>query len=414
MQIKKVWFVSHYSMPPEYEMRIKTQKYVHYLESMGIDCTIFAASTIHNTSINLVPKGRRYVERQYGDLKFIHIRCCDYRRTDFWRIKNIKDFANGFYHIAKGLEKPDVIIADTNCIGYKRIVDYANEEGVRIFLDIRDLWPLSIVEYLKFSDKNPIIRFLYNEEHKMYQRSDGIIFTMEGGREYLNDHGWTDIPDSKVFHINNGIDIDEYRKNRDNWIYKDEDLDGDKCFKILYVGAVRKVNQLKVLCDAGGIIKNTIPEAKIIIFGDGDEREELIAYCRRHNINNVVFKGFVEKKYIPSILSKGDINILNYQVTKVIYYGACQNKLFDYLASGKMTVCNAKGRFNLLERYDCGIVTERFDAASTAEAIIKVYRIGPEARSEKGRVAIKVAEQYDYKRLTEQLVQILSEETRDN
>lgn len=52
--MKRVWFVSHYSMPPKYEMRIKTQMYAHYLQKKGFECTIFSASTIHNTSINLI------------------------------------------------------------------------------------------------------------------------------------------------------------------------------------------------------------------------------------------------------------------------------------------------------------------------------------------------------------------------
>lgn len=50
----EVWFVSHYSMPPQYEMRIKTQMYAHYLGLKGISCTIFSASTIHNTQIDLI------------------------------------------------------------------------------------------------------------------------------------------------------------------------------------------------------------------------------------------------------------------------------------------------------------------------------------------------------------------------
>ncbi len=408
MEIKRVWFVSHYSMPPEYEMRVKTQMYAHYLGEKGIDCTIFSASTIHNTNINLVPRGKKYIEKMYDDLKFIHIRCCNYKRTDFWRIKNIRDFASGFYKIAQGMDKPDAIIADTNCLGYKKIIQYATENNVPLYLDIRDLWPLSIVEYLKFSDKNPLIKFLYKEEHKMYQKADGIIFTMEGGRDYLNDRGWADIPGEKVYHINNGINISEYRTNREQWTFDDADLDNSDLFKIIYVGAVRKVNQLKVLCDAAAEVQKDIPKAKFIIFGDGDEREELIDYCKNVGISNVVFKGFVEKKFIPSILEKGDINILNYQVTKVIYYGACQNKLFDYLASGKVTICNAKGRFNLLERYNCGIVTDSFDPLSTAKAICNVYKMGKAGRNEIGKKAVEVAEMYDYKKLTEKLLRIIS------
>ncbi len=408
MDIKRVWFVSHYSMPPEYEMRIKTQMYAHFLGEKGIDCTIFSASTIHNTDLNLVPKGKNYVERTYNGLKFVHIRCCNYKKTNLWRIKNIRDFSSGFYKVAKKMDKPDVIIADTNCLGYKKIIQYAKEENIPVFLDIRDLWPLSIVEYLKLSERNPLIKYLYKEEHRMYQRADGIIFTMEGGKDYLNDRGWTDIPDEKIYHINNGINIDEYNKNKEEWAFEDADLDNKLYFKIIYIGAVRKVNQLKVLCDSAAHIQKEIPEARVIIFGDGDERKDLINYCNNNGIPNVVFKGFVEKKYIPNILAKGDINVLNYQETKVIYYGACQNKLFDYLASGKVTICNAKGRFNLLERYNCGIVTDNFDSISTAKAILKVYKMGIEGRNEIGKKAVEVAKMYDYKKLTEQLLRIIS------
>ena len=56
MDVKRVWFVCHYSMPPKYEMRVKTLRFAHYLGLKGIDCTIFSASTIHNTDILYIKK----------------------------------------------------------------------------------------------------------------------------------------------------------------------------------------------------------------------------------------------------------------------------------------------------------------------------------------------------------------------
>ena len=58
MDVKKVWFVCHYSMPPKYEMRVKTLKFAQCLGLKGIECIIFSASTIHNTNIDIVEQNQ--------------------------------------------------------------------------------------------------------------------------------------------------------------------------------------------------------------------------------------------------------------------------------------------------------------------------------------------------------------------
>lgn len=50
-----------------------------------------------------------------------------------------------------------------------------------------------------------------------------------------------------------------------------------------------------------------------LIYGDGDDRESLIQYCKEHNLWNVKFKAkWTDPKYVPFILSKSYLNILNY------------------------------------------------------------------------------------------------------
>ena len=112
MQISRIWFVSHYSMPPEYEQRIKTQMYAHFLGQKGIDCTIFSASTIHNTNINLIKGKELYIERKYDDLKFVHIRCSDYSKTDIKRIINMEQFAYRFRRIAEKFTISAILYGD--------------------------------------------------------------------------------------------------------------------------------------------------------------------------------------------------------------------------------------------------------------------------------------------------------------
>ena len=289
MQIKRIWFVSHYSMPPEYELRIKTQMYAHYLGKQGIECIIFAASTIHNTDINLIQGKELYIEREYDDLKFVHIRCSGYTKTDLKRIINMEQFAYRFNRIAEKFTPPDVIVADTYCVSYKPIYKYCRRHRIPFVVDVRDLWPQSIVEYLHVSENNPFIRIMYNMERNMYIHADRIIFSMDGGYEYIRDRGLEKlIPEDKVFYINNGVDLDEFQRNCQEFTITDPDLDNPDLFKVVYVGSIRTVNNLGLLLDAAKEVKNR--RIRFLIWGSGDELAGLQSRVKNEKIDNVVFK----------------------------------------------------------------------------------------------------------------------------
>jgi len=167
--MKKVWFVAHYAMPPQYEMRWKTYKYAKILQEQGYDVTIFSASTIHNKDINLITDGSEYIEREYDGLKFIHINVCNYKGTASpARIINMRQFSSRFRKIAsRDMQAPDAIVSDANIVAYKPIWKYCKEHNVKFILDMRDLWPEGFVDYLGFSRKNPFISACYARERKI-------------------------------------------------------------------------------------------------------------------------------------------------------------------------------------------------------------------------------------------------------
>lgn len=403
MQIKRIWFVSHYSMPPEYEMRIKTQMYAHFLGQMGIECTIFAASTIHNTDINLIQGKEQYIERQYDDLKFVHIRCSGYTKTDLKRIINMEQFAYRFNRIAEKFEAPDVIVADTYCVSYKPIYKYCKRHHIPFVVDVRDLWPQSIVEYMHISEKNPVVRMMYKMEKNMYIHADRIIFSFDGGYDYIQDHNLDKIiPREKVYFINNGVNLEEFRSNSTKYRISDDDLDNPEYFKVVYVGSIRKVNNLGLLLDAAKEVKN--PKIRFLIWGAGDEVDILKKRVSDEQIDNVVFKGFIEKKYVPSITERADLNLIHNNPSELFRYGISFNKLFDYLASGQATLSTFPCKYNPAVYEGAGIDVS---ASSPQEIAKAIDRISTENLTIYQENARKVAEKYDYKALTMKLLDIL-------
>lgn len=403
MQIKRIWFVSHYSMPPEYEMRIKTQMYAHFMGQMGIECTIFAASTIHNTDINLIQGKDKYIERQYDDLKFVHIRCSGYTKTDLKRIINMEQFAYRFNRIAEKFEAPDVIVADTYCVSYKPIYKYCKRHHIPFVVDVRDLWPQSIVEYMHISETNPVVRMMYKMEKNMYIHADRIIFSFDGGYDYIQDHNLDRIiPREKVYFINNGVNLEEFKNNSNKYRISDDDLDNPEYFKVVYVGSIRKVNNLGLLLDAAKEVKNQ--RIRFLIWGAGDELETLKKRVSDEQIDNVVFKGFIEKKYVPSITERADLNLIHNNPSELFRYGISFNKLFDYLASGQATLSTFPCKYNPAVYEGAGIDVSTSSPQEIAKAIDKISTTNLTIYQENAR---KAAEKYDYKTLTMKLLDIL-------
>ncbi|EKC51525.1 glycosyltransferase, partial [human gut metagenome] len=118
----------------------------------------------------------------------------------------------------------------------------AKRSNVPCICEIRDLWPETFLDF-GFTKKNLIIKALYAMEKWIYKKADALIFTMEGGKDYIKEKHWEDSVDlSKVFYINNGVDLDVYYKNiRDN-TYIDKDLENNETFKVIYTGSIRPAN----------------------------------------------------------------------------------------------------------------------------------------------------------------------------
>lgn len=406
MEKKKVWLVSHYAMPPHLEVRIKTIRYAQILQERGYDVLLVTASTIHNTDINLITDNSLYIEKEYEGLKYVHIACSNYKGSGLKRIVNMLQFQRRFKNVMAKFEKPDVIVADCNCINYRGLQKFAKKYGIAFVTEVRDLWPLSIVEYMGISDKNPVIKYLNGQEKRMYKNSDAIIFSMQGGRDYIVEKNWQKSVDlNKIFYINNGIDVEEQQRQAKENAFSDPDLD-DNSFKVIYCGSIRKVNNVGKLVEAAELLKED-KDVKFLIYGAGTQKDELETYCKQNGVTNVVFKGYVDKKYIPYICSKAGVNIISVKQTGVSKYGVSWNKLFDYMNAGKPIISTVKVNYDLIEANGCGISCEDQDAKTIADAIAEIKHLGKDEYEKMCNNAKNAAKQFDFKFLTDKFEQVI-------
>lgn len=408
-----IWIVNHYAIPPSMGGLVRHFYFSKYLQQKGHKVKIFTSSKIHNTDINLIRDKSLYKEEMEDGVEYTFVRSKDYKGNGLDRIWNIVDFPFKIWKTMKIFykkKKPDVLYTSSPDLFVAFfVILFGKKNRIPVVVEIRDLWPESIVVYNNISRKNIVIQILYQLEKKIYMEADEIIFTMRGGLDYIKSKKWERYIDlSKIHHINNGVDIDEYMYNREHFCLKDEVLEDKNFFNIIYAGSIRKVNGIDKLVEIAKYLEDNGYECiRFLVYGDGNDRERLERYCSQNNINNVCFMGKIDKKYIPYVLSKGKVNFVHGVTTSILKYGCSLNKLFDYIASGKPIVSDLGTRYDLVEHYKLGKTVKIPTVENIANAFIEVFTNYSVFSKEIYDRCKEVAEYYDYQQLTEELEKIL-------
>ena len=350
---KTIWILNHYAGNMFIVGGGRHYYFSKYLLKNGYSPIIFCSNFDHFTSSCCVDDMNEWAEKieEKTGVPYIFVRTRSYTSNGIDRVKNMIDYYKGVLKLAKDYAKkngkPDIIYASSvHPLALVAGIKIAKMFNVKCVCEVRDLWPESIVEYSKrYSKRNPIIKLLYAGEKWIYKKADSIIFLEEGDYDYIREQGWEQIiPKSKVFCISNGVDLKEFTENRENYTIKDEDLENRDVFKVVYTGSIRQVNDIGLLIDTAKKVLD--PKIRFLIWGRGDQLGELEKRKEKENVNNIVFKGYVDKKYVPYITSNADLNIVHNAPMKLFRFAISFNKIFDYMAAGKPIICDFSCPYN--------------------------------------------------------------------
>lgn len=339
-----IWIFNHYAVGPGSSGGTRHYDLAKQLVQRGHKVTIFASSFNHQTlkeeHLNDSPKS--YIEKDYNGVKFIWIKSTPYHKNDWRRVLNMLTYTIRAYRIAvKKFEKPDVVIGSlvhplAAYLGYLISI----KKNAIFYFEERDLWPQTLIDMGKFSEKNPIIWLLASIEKFLYKKSKRIILLFEKAIEYVESKG---INKEKVILLPNGIDLSRFESNHE--------LSNDLInylrslnHKIIaaYTGTHGMANNLDVILDAAKILQKTVPHLHFLFVGNGPEKTRLIERTKNEKINNITFLDPQPKEFIPHILKEVDVGLLPLKESPVFKWGISPNKLFDYMGASLPVIllCN--------------------------------------------------------------------------
>lgn len=413
--MKRIWIWNHDATRMFSDRAGRHYWFAMKLKERGYVPAVFCANINHFTgetrSLNM-----NYEIDEVDGIPFVFVKTTPYRGNGLDRIKNWYSFYRNLFRIYKEvigrLGKPDLILASSvHPLTMVAGVQIAKRIGVPCICEIRDLWPEAIFNVGKAKENGLIGRILKKGEYWIYRNADALIFTKEGDTDYLREQRWLTeqggrIDFKKCYYINNGIDYKRYLAQIEEDVLSDDDLESDN-FHVVYTGTLRKVNNIENIIDAAYILRQH-EDIDFLIFGEGVLRQDLEKAVRDKGLSNVKFKGYVNRQYIPYILSRSSVNLLNYAQDLYNWKrGNSSNKMFEYLASGKPIISTVKMGYDILERYQCGVTLEECTAECLAKGILYVKELPEEQYMQMGIRAREAAKEFDFEKLTDRLEKVI-------
>jgi len=282
-------------------------------------------------------------EEKYSNFEICRIKSG--RHNDkFWRrpINYIISMINSLIYSLKlkNNEKYDLIFATSPPITTAVTALICNFfKKSKFILEVRDLWPDSLVD-LKIINNKLVINLLFYVEKLLYKKAMLIIVVSEDMRNKIIFKG---VNKNKVIVFTNGIDKEFILENTDikrkNALRKKYKLPLTKTI-ISYVGNIGVSQALKIVVKAA---EKTGLDILFLIVGEGLEKKQLLKMSKEKKLSNkILFLNGMPRNKIIDIYRLSDILFLQLKNIN-LFKGAIPSKIFEYLGSGLPIIYGLNG-----------------------------------------------------------------------
>lgn len=212
----------------------------------------------------------------------------------------------------------------------------------------------------------------------------------------------------EVFVIPNGIDLDKFQPLSRAEARGELHIEENERI-ILFVGRLHPVKGVKHLIRAMRFIAQAAPKARLILLGDGEERQDLEALTRKLNLEDfITFAGRVPNAEIPEYMTASDVLLLpslseGFPVV-----------VLEAMACGLPIVStNVRGLPEIVVNGENGFIVEPEDPDALAEKVLQLLNDEGIRRrmGEYNRCHVK---QYSWENVIERLEAVYDSVARNN
>lgn len=382
-----ILFINHYTGSNIHGMEYRPFYLAREWVKLGHNVCLVAASFSHLRNQQPTLNGKITQEKIEG-IRYLWLKTPGYQGNDIKRVFNMLKFSLMLFSYKSEIVydcKPDVVIASSPhpfmIFGASKI---ASISRAKLIFEVRDLWPLSLVELGGISHLHPFIKFMQWTENYAYRVSDNVVSLLPKADEYMFQHGMNPY---KFIHIPNGIDVKEWENNSDiplpqfhNNVFNK--LKQENRFIIGYTGAHGLANALENLIESAALLQKY--PVTFVLVGQGPQKNILQNKVKENGVTNVVFLPAVPKLLIPEILGAMDALFIGWKKESLYRYGISPNKLLDYMMAAKPIIHAVEAGNDIVAESGCGISVPPGNPRVLADAIIQLLNMTTTERTVMG------------------------------
>ena len=243
-------------------------------------------------------------------------------------------------------------------------------------MEVRDLWPDSIVVVGHMSKKSIAFKILKKIEHHLYLSASKIIVVTDSFKRYLIEKHF--IPSEKIGVFKNGVLVNKFKKIDSEKLSKlKESLGLKNKIIISYIGTHGLAHGLKFILESISKISN--PDLHFLFIGDGAEKENLIKYSKTLHLKNFTFLESVTKSEIPLYIEISDYSLVNLKKSDE-FKNVIPSKIFENIAMYKPILLGVEGESKkLIDDYEVGVCFEPENIESFLNALCDIQKLDRES-----------------------------------
>lgn len=360
---KSIMLVCKYTSLPSEGMLTKLYYIAKYLSDLGHE-VVLVRGTGHYFEDKKISE---YSER--NNFKLVTLRSLSYgrgskiRRLISWFIFEIKVFLFGLYY-----KKVDIYFASSpSILTLLTCALLSKIKRSELVIDIRDIWPLTIIEEGGYSAKNILVRFFSWIEKFSARNASAIVSSIPNLRDY-----YENVLNIEKPHFFLPICLDEEVPSKVS--INGRSLKQENVLNIGYIGSIGVSNNLDTFFEVIAKLNNT-RNVHFHIFGDGEFRKRYINYCQ--NFSNVTFYGHIARDQINSVYEKIDIGYVSCHESSLWKYGQSLNKLLSYMENAVPVIMSypLSGYKTMVNEAGCGWFIQPNRADLLTEAVNELKKM---------------------------------------
>lgn len=401
----RIWMINHYAIPPTTAGGTRHYNFARQLQKRGHEVVIIAANYNHSSHRYMGSSQKEAELDTRYEVPFVWLPVPAYKGNTLARFWNMLVFMKAILKnkTLPDLPEPDLILGSSPhlfaALGAELL---ARRMKKPFILEIRDLWPESLVDLGRFTHKHPLIKGMKSIERYLYKRAQRVISLLPCADQYLIQEG---VKAENILWLPNSVDLSA--------IPAEALVPANNVkFTIMNAGAHGVANDLDTVLTAAKILQNQglSDQIRICLVGEGPEKARLKKRATEEGITMVEFIDAVPKSQVYDILKQADAFLMLLKNSPVFRWGISPNKLFDYLAMERPVIFAVSTPFNPIEKAQAGISVNPGEPEALATAIYDLYLTPKEKLQAMGkRGKAFVIENHDLYRLSLSLEKLMQE-----